>query len=297
MYLFHLFLSNFIRNGTLTVVEPGGRSRTYGRGDPCVAIRVHDPGWPLRVVLRPELAVGEGYMQGAFTLEQGGLEDFLEICIANKRWGSDHWIPSVAGFVERAARRIYQLNPLGRSRRNVAHHYELSLDFFDRFLDSQRQYSCAYFASGSEDLETAQSRKLQHIAAKLCLQPGMTVLDIGCGWGGLALYLARHCGVWVTGITLSREQHAVACEQARWAGLDDRVQFLLKDYREVDEEFDRIVSVGMFEHVGVNHYPRFFRQLRRLMNPDGIALVHAIGRTYRTGVTNAWIQKYIFPGG
>jgi cyclopropane-fatty-acyl-phospholipid synthase len=179
----------------------------------------------------------------------------------------------------------------------VARHYELSVDFFDLFLDRQRQYSCAYFIDDEDDLEAAQQQKLRHIAAKLCLEPGMTVLDIGCGWGGLAIYLAQHCGVRVKGITLANEQLQIARQWAVHAGVADRVEFHLLDYREVGQQFDRIVSVGMFEHVGAAHYKRYFEKIRDCLVPDGIALLHAIGRADGPGATNAWIRKYIFPGG
>ena len=297
MSLFRRFLRGFLTGGTLTVIEPGGRAHSYGAGEPRVAIRVHDRNWPRRVVWRPDLAVGEGYTEGAFTLEEGDLETFLQLCIGNRQWGRGHWVRSAIGLLERAGKHLQQLNPVSRSRGNAAYHYDLPVDFFDLFLDSQRQYSCAYFASPHDDLETAQKQKLRHIAAKLLLQPGMSVLDVGCGWGGLALYLARHCGVRVTGITLASEQLQVAREQARLQGLDRQVDFRLLDYRQVHEQYDRVVSVGMFEHVGTNHYGRYVRQLRRCLKPDGIALLHAIGRADGPGVTNAWTRKYIFPGG
>jgi cyclopropane-fatty-acyl-phospholipid synthase len=195
-------------------------------------------------------------------------------------------------------RRIDQLNPAGRARRNVAHHYDLNGRLYALFLDRDRQYSCAYFARGDETLEEAQAAKKRHIAAKLRLdRPGLEVLDIGCGWGGMAITLARDWGARVTGITLSAEQLAEARRRAAEAGLADRVRFELMDYRDWRRPVDRVVSVGMFEHVGIDHYRRFFRAVRDALRPDGVALVHAIGRSSGPGSTNPWLAKYIFPGG
>jgi cyclopropane-fatty-acyl-phospholipid synthase len=208
------------------------------------------------------------------------------------------------GFLERLLngsftllRRLHQYNPLPRARQNAAHHYDLSDQLYELFLDKDRQYSCAYFHDSTDDLEMAQLNKMRHLAAKLLVRPGHTVLDIGSGWGGLALYLAGECGADVTGLTLSVEQHKVAERRAAAAGLSDRVRFRLRDYREELGHYDRIVSVGMFEHVGVNHYDAFFAKLKSLLTPDGIALLHSIGRKDGPGSTNPWTRKYIFPGG
>jgi cyclopropane-fatty-acyl-phospholipid synthase len=203
----------------------------------------------------------------------------------------------LANGVRKLTRRLHQYNPVPRSRRNVAHHYDLSDRFYDLFLDRDRQYSCAYFLHPDDDIDTAQLNKRQHIAAKLLLRPGMKVLDIGSGWGGLALYLASEFGVDVTGLTLSTEQLKVAQRRAAQAGLADRVRFELRDYREERGSYDRIVSVGMFEHVGVGQYPTFFGQVSALLKRDGVALLHSIGRMEGPGATNPWVRKYIFPGG
>jgi cyclopropane-fatty-acyl-phospholipid synthase len=195
-------------------------------------------------------------------------------------------------------RRLAQFNPAPRAQRNVAHHYDLNGRLYSLFLDRDRQYSCAYFPTGHETLEEAQIAKKRHIAAKLCLdRPDLSVLDIGCGWGGMALTLARDYGARVTGITLSEEQLAEARSRAEAAGLADRVQFLLMDYRAVHDRFDRIVSVGMFEHVGVGHYRTFFKTIKNCLEPNGVALLHSIGRSDGPGSTNSWIARYIFPGG
>jgi cyclopropane-fatty-acyl-phospholipid synthase len=203
---------------------------------------------------------------------------------------------NVMNWARRLARPITQHNPIGLARRHVAHHYDLSDGLFDLFLDRDRQYSCAYFESPNNSLEQAQDAKKRHIAAKLMLEPGMKVLDIGSGWGGMALYLAKAAQVDVTGVTLSVEQQQVAERRAREAGLADRVRFHLLDYREEPGRYDRIVSVGMFEHVGAKHFSEFFRKMRELLVDDGVALLHSIGRFDGAGTTNAWLRKYIFPG-
>ncbi len=194
-------------------------------------------------------------------------------------------------------RRLHQYNPASRAQRNAAHHYDLSDKLYELFLDQDWQYSCAYFPEGEEDIDAAQLAKKRHIAAKLLLRPGDRVLDIGSGWGGLAIYLARECGADVTGLTLSVEQHKMATRRAAQAGLSDRVRFHLRDYRDEQGQYDRIVSVGMFEHVGINHYGTFFAKLKSLLTADGVALLHSIGRMDGPGSTNPWIRKYIFPGG
>ncbi len=235
-------------------------------------------------------------MDGRLTIEGGSIFDALSVLCQDQEnvQGLLGRVGEALGPVLRLAR---QHNSLGRARRNVAHHYDLSRRFYELFLDRDLQYSCAYFRTPGLSLDEAQEAKKRHIAAKLRLRPGLRVLDIGCGWGGLALYLAEACGVQVTGITLSTEQLVVAREQAAKTRLADRVRFERRDYREMTGRFDRIVSVGMFEHVGVPQYRGFFETLRDLLAEDGVALLHAIGRMDGPGVTNPWIRKYIFPGG
>ena len=236
-------------------------------------------------------------MDRTLTIEQGSLYEFLDICALNLRYAGAYPLTRVLGTLERLLRQVHQYNPMHRARANAAHHYDLSDTLYGLFLDSDRQYSCAYFTHPHDDLEQAQQDKKRHLAAKLLLKPGVRVLDIGSGWGGLGLYLAEAGATQVVGITLSEEQLKVSRERAERAALDDRVRFELCDYRALRGTFDRIVSVGMFEHVGVRHYSEFFAALRDLLAEDGIAVLHSIGRADGPGVTNAWIRKYIFPGG
>jgi cyclopropane-fatty-acyl-phospholipid synthase len=236
-------------------------------------------------------------MDGLLTIEGGELYDLLELAGLNLERGETPTIVKLREALGVLGRRLMQRNPIPRARRNAAHHYDLSDDLYELFLDSNRQYSCAYFLGPDDDLETAQVNKMRHIASKLLLTPGQSVLDIGSGWGGLGLYLARQAGVEVRGVTLSREQHKASEQRAERAGLAARVRFELKDYRLADGRYDRIVSVGMFEHVGVGHYREFFAKLRELLAPDGVALLHTIGRADKPGSSDAFVRKYIFPGG
>jgi cyclopropane-fatty-acyl-phospholipid synthase len=297
--LFHLALTRLIRHGGLTVHYPDGTVRRYhGSPGPEAGMRITTPRALRGLTFNPALAFGEGYMAGEIEPHGCSLFALLDLFVLNMMRGGTHPAERAMELVRLARRRLDQLNPAGRSRRNVAHHYDLNGRLYAMFLDRDRHYSCAYFATGNETLEQAQCAKLRHIAAKLHLhRPGLEILDIGCGWGGMAISLARDWGARVTGITLSREQLAVARQRAAEAGLADRVRFELMDYRQWRRPMDRIVSVGMFEHVGIAHYRRFFRALRDSLKPDGVALVHAIGRSDGPGATNPWLAKYIFPGG
>jgi cyclopropane-fatty-acyl-phospholipid synthase len=295
-----MFLRRFIAVGRLVVRWPHGRTQIYsGRPGPEASVMLRDRRTVWRLMLNPKLSLGEAYMDGGLVALGGSIHDVLEVVLANlrtKRKG-----PLVAWLRRKAVgiwRPINQFNARARARRNVAHHYDLNGRLYSLFLDRDRQYSCAYFPKGTETLEEAQEAKKHHIAAKLCLdRPGLSVLDIGCGWGGMALTLARDYGARVTGITLSTEQLAEARARAEAEGLSDRVTFELLDYRAVRGSFDRIVSVGMFEHVGINHYSAFFKVVKQVLTPDGVALLHTIGRSDGPGTTNPWISKYIFPGG
>ena len=289
-----------IAHGSLRVTWPDGGISRY-EGAPGLAAHVALKDWRTvrRLVADPALGCGEAYMDGGFVPVGCSLYEVLDLLVANlAQAGYPHPAMRAGAALRRLVRRLAQFNPGGRARRNVAHHYDLNGRLYSLFLDRDRQYSCGYFPTGGETLEEAQAAKKRHIAAKLLLdRPGLEVLDIGCGWGGLALSLAREHGARVTGITLSTEQLGEARARAAAEGLGERVRFELMDYRAMERRFDRIVSVGMFEHVGVPQYGAFFEVMRRCLAPDGVALLHAIGRQGVPEATNPWITKYIFPGG
>lgn len=301
MFLLSRLLKSLVKKGTLHVIDVDGRRHSFrGAGPgPEITIRLRDNRVAWDIALNPQLAVGEAYMDGRVTIENGAdVRDFLDLALLNLGWErGNHFNSPFALWLKRVAGRLSQLNRLRRARQNVAHHYDLSGTLYDLFLDRDRQYSCAYFRSEGDDLEAAQLAKKAHIAAKLLLKPGQKVLDIGCGWGGLGLYLNQVADVAVTGVTLSTEQLEVARARARNAGVAEKVNFELEDYRRVEGKFDRIVSVGMFEHVGAPNYSTFFDKIHDLMTDDGVALLHTIGRADGPGATNPWIRKYIFPGG
>jgi len=285
--------SQAVEAGCLTIVDADGSERRFtGAADgPRARIRLTDDTLLRKILLKPDLYLGEGYMEGGYTIEEGSLYDFLEFCGVNLTGRAVD--PKLAAVF----RKSQQKNVIGKARANVAHHYDLSGALYDLFLDDDRQYSCAFYESPDDTLETAQANKKRRLAAKLLLEPGMRVLDIGSGWGGLALHLAEAAGVEVVGVTLSKEQHTASEARAREAGLADKVRFKLLDYREDDGRYDRIVSVGMFEHVGMGHYDEFFQKTRDLLEAGGVALIHSIGRKDPPGMTNAFLTKYIFPGG
>ena len=295
--LLDLILRRFVREGRVDITFADGRTRSYGSGTPHVAMEILERRVERDLVLNPALLLGEAYMDGTIRPVGCSLYDLIDVFMLNANNGGHPGVVA-ASMVRRLKKSWSQHNPAPRSRRNVAHHYDLSGRLYSLFLDRDRQYSCAYFPRGDETLEEAQDAKKHHIAAKLRLdRPGLEVLDIGSGWGGLAITLARDYGARVTGITLSTEQLVEARARAQAEGLEDRVRFELLDYRSINRRFDRIVSVGMFEHVGVGHYPAFFAKLRDILADDGVALVHSVGRSEGAGATNAWLDKYIFPGG
>ncbi|MDD3650575.1 cyclopropane-fatty-acyl-phospholipid synthase family protein [Immundisolibacter sp.] len=286
-------LARLVRQGTLELELPGGEVHRFGSGAPLARWRFARPAALRRIAANPELALGETYMRGDWDAPPGELAALLTVLLRN-----------AGEFVQRAGRlrrllaaALQQWNRVQVSYRNASHHYDLDEWLFRRFLDRDMYYSCAYFTAPDVGLEDAQRAKAEHIAAKLCLQPGQRVLDIGSGWGSLALHLAQHHGVEVTGLTLSRRQLEAAQRAARERGLAERVRFLLQDYREHQGQYDRIVSVGMFEHVGRPFYARFFGQVAACLRPGGVALLHTICRLGPPGTTNAWVRKYIFPGG
>ncbi len=268
-----------------------------GAGEP-IRIRFRNRLAFLRVLINPELRFGEAFMDEGFVIERGDIASLLDLLLRHTGSAAPTppaWLFDKARYL---LRRFAQFNPRGRARKNVHHHYDLDGRLYSLFLDADRQYSCAYFETPDQSLNDAQLAKKRHLAAKLLFdRPGLQTLDIGSGWGGLGLYLAEIAGAKVTGVTLSDEQHAVSRQRAAEKRLADRAEFRLQDYRDVQETFDRIVSVGMFEHVGVDHYRQFFRKLASLLKPDGVAVVHSIGRSDRPTATSAWIARYIFPGG
>ncbi|MGZ3726355.1 MAG: class I SAM-dependent methyltransferase [Pseudobdellovibrio sp.] len=291
-------LDGFIRWGTLTLVTQSGiRHRFEGKAGPTVEMRLRKPINLLKLIFGPSLFIGEAYMNGEVTFEQGTLRDFIEIVFRNSGPNVSHGWLNVEEAWNFLGKRFQQINSPLKSFKNVEHHYDLSPKFYELFLDKNGQYSCAYFADGVKSLETAQKEKMNHISRKLLLEKDHHVLDIGCGWGGLSCYIARTTGATVTGVTLSKLQLEHARAKAKKEGLDKKVSFELVDYRNVPKKFDRVVSVGMFEHVGVNHYADYFDKIKNLLNPEGVALVHSIGRTGKPSATNPWIRKYIFPGG
>lgn len=293
-------LERSVKHGSLTMIDAKGAIHRFGDGgEPAVTFRLHDPSLHWKIPLNPTLHAGEAYMDGRLTLEQGTLRQFIDIMTRDiNTLQSTSPMHRAAHLLGKLIQGLQQYNPAPRAQRNVAHHYDLSDQLYDLFLDGDRQYSCAYFTQPGESLSEAQRNKKTHIAAKLLLdRPGLRVLDIGSGWGGLGLFMAQVAGADVTGITLSREQQARSEERANAAGLSSKVRFRLQDYRSEPGEYDRIVSVGMFEHVGAPHYPAFFTKLRDLLKPDGVALLHSIGRVDGPGITDPWIRKYIFPGG
>ena len=295
---FKVFLRRLVRSGRLELTTADGKTEVFGNGvGPPLCVKLLDGAAERRLMLNPELAVGELFMDGRLVITQGELYDLLELGALNLAGlANDPWAKALAKG-RLALRSLHQRNDRQSAKRNIASHYDLDQRLYNLFLDSDRQYSCAYFEYPGQPLEDAQTAKKRHIAAKLLPKDGGTALDIGCGFGGLGLYLAGVAGAQVTGVTLSEEQFAVATERALQTGLADRIEFRLQDYRDVPEKFDRIVSVGMFEHVGASRYDEFFTKVRDLLNDDGVMLLHSIGRSSVPGVTNAWIRKYIFPGG
>ncbi len=291
-------LAGAIRRGGFQVIWPDGSQSHYGNAAGIQAgIRISNNATLRRLAMNPGMAIGECYMDGTLEPVNGSIHEVLVVLMDNT---NDYKVPVMAFNAKllRVLRPLLQANNAVRSKSNVAHHYDLNGQLYSLFLDRDRQYSCAYFARGDETLEEAQIAKKRHIAAKLKLdRPDLEVLDIGCGWGGMALTLAQEFGARVTGITLSEEQLAAAKARAAAAGLSERVKFELIDYRAMQRQFDRIVSVGMFEHVGVPNYQTFFETVKRCLKPDGVMLLHSIGRFDGPGATNSWIAKYIFPGG
>lgn len=294
--LLQVLFKAFIRRGNFQLTTSRGTTFTFGDGTGTpVAVRFTSRAAEWALLLDPELKLGELYMDGTFVVERGSIADMLEIALGQNgeapNWARPQWL---LRFIKR---RFQQFNPRRRSRNNVAHHYDLDGRLYSLFLDADRQYSCAYFESLDETLDDAQFAKKRHVTAKLLVEKDHKILDIGCGWGGLGLYLAEIAAANVTGVTLSQEQFAIANQRAAEKHLSERAVFKLEDYRDIRGPFDRIVSVGMFEHVGVGHYDTFFRKCAELLDDKGVMVLHSIGRSEGPGITNPWVAKYIFPGG
>ncbi len=295
--VFVKFLRLGVRTGTLQLTLPDGATHHIGPGgDPQVAVTIHDPGFTRRFFARPDLTLGEAYVDGRMTIADNDIRSFITFALRNARGRKVPTPLRQIGALTRRAKSWAIWNHVGLARRNVAHHYDISPELYDLFLGETKQYTCAYFRRPDMTLEEAQNAKMAHIGAKLLLRPGMRVLDIGCGFGTLALTLARDHGVQVVGVTLSEVQLAEARRRAAEAGLSDQVEFRLQDYRAVNDSFDRVVSVGMMEHVGRPHLRTYFQKVADLMTPDGVALIHYIGRWSPPSTISPWFNKYIFPG-
>ena len=296
MSLIGRFIDKILPVGSITLIQPDGRQEMHGPGGgKHVTVKLHDRRAAFDLFRNPRLRLGELYMDGRLTIEGGTILDLLELITGSQPWeggrtsamrkGKGSWL-----------KHLFRRNPVQKARSNVAHHYDIGNSLYALFLDDDLQYSCAYFTDPSNSLEQAQADKKAHIAAKLDLRPGQRVLDIGCGWGGTALYLHKVAGVDVLGITLSEEQLKVARQRAADAGVSDHVKFELVDYRLLDDKFDRIVSIGMFEHVGAAHYDEFYAKCRELLTDDGVMLLHTIGKLGGAGKPDPFTDKWIFPG-
>ena len=298
MKLLTAMMERVIKTGTLTIIDADGQSHQHGSGDaPQATVRLTDKSLYRKLFLNPELYAGEAYMDGTLVIENGSIRDLLKVFALNRTGLRSHPVQKVLKSWLKRIRRWHQRYAAAAARKNVQHHYDLSNAFYKLFLDENMQYSCGYWPSEDITLEEAQRLKMAHIAAKLNLKPGMRVLDIGCGWGGLSIYIAQNFDCDVVGVTLSDEQLALGQARVKEAGLENRVTLRLQDYRHVQETFDAVVSVGMFEHVGVAHYKEYFAAIRDRLTDEGCALVHSIGRKGGPGTTGAWIRKYVFPGG
>ena len=300
MQLLDRMLGAHVQRGELTIIDHEGNTHRYGRPDPELApvtVRLKDRKVALEIARDPALGTAETWMDDRLVLEQGEIIDLVTLIRRNRRWEERTSANKFLKKTKKWRHRFEMLNSKLRARKNVEHHYDIGNDLYRTFLDEDMQYSCAYFTDPANSIDQAQLDKKAHIASKLLLEPGQKVLDIGCGWGGLALYLNRVADVDVLGVTLSVEQLKVARERAEAAGVADRVKFELIDYRDVTGQFDRIVSIGMFEHLGPPFFRTFFNKIRHLLKPDGVALVHTMGRMGKPGTTDRFMLKHIFPGG
>ncbi|MBY0407790.1 MAG: cyclopropane-fatty-acyl-phospholipid synthase family protein [Rickettsiales bacterium] len=293
-----LLFKSLIKKGALDIIDATGqRHRFNGTPGQQVTLRLNEKVNPWKLFLNPQIELPEAYMFGNLTIEEGTLDEFLLLLAQNNQDMRDFFFSHLQTKLRWGLRKVFQDNSPAKARANVQNHYDISNDLYKLFLDKDMQYSCAYFSHPEESLEQAQINKKNHIIAKLDLHPGQRVLDIGCGWGGLGIEMARQKGVHVTGVTLSEKQHQLATQRVKDAGLEGQVDFKLLDYRKLEGKFDRIVSVGMFEHVGVPHYPEYFAKVNELLADDGRMLLHSIGYKKPSLATQPWLEKYIFCGG
>ena len=297
-YILSQVLKQIIQKGCLEITFSNGTVEQFGKpSDELISAKFLTRDLPRKLILNTDLALGEAYSDGTLIIDNDNLFGFLKVLATNAANIPDHWLLRLVALRQSAFKKIIQRNKLLGSKENVAHHYDLSPKLYDLFLDKDKNYSCAYFNKISDTLDQAQENKKHHIAKKLMLKSGMKVLDIGCGWGGMSLTLAREYDVNVVGITLSEEQKAICEQRAKDEGMSEKVTFLLADYRKDFGKFDRIVSIGMFEHVGAPNFTNYFKEVKNKLIDDGIALIHTIGRITPPGGTSPWINKYIFPGG
>ncbi len=300
MRLLSGLLKRFVEKGRLTVVDTAGLRHVFGSGEdgPSVTVRMADEAVARKIFFNPELAFPEAYMDGQIAFEDGStVYDLLMLFSVNRKALGGHPVQQALRAAWRSVRRWQQQNSVAQASRNIRHHYDIKPDFYQLWLDPTMNYSCAYYTHPDNSLEQAQQDKMRHLAAKLRLQPGMTIAEVGSGWGGLACYLAKNFGVTVRSVSLSPEQIAVAKQRAIDEGVADRVEFLVQDYRHMEGTYDRVVSIAMMEAIGISNFDNYFQKLKALMKPGGFGLVHAIGRMSPPGTTAPFIRKYIFPGG
>jgi len=293
------FLKKLIKDDGFEFVDANNKSYIIGspKKEKPIKLKILDKSLHWKLLINPDLYLGEGYMDGSIVIENGSLTEFLDIALKNVGREPTNSITNIMGRIRRVYRHLTKFNLVGKSKENVAHHYDISEKFYDLFLDEKRQYSCAYFKNEDDTLEVAQNNKIDHIIKKLNLKPNQKVLDIGCGWGTLAIDIAKKTQCEVVGITLSENQLEYAKQKAKEMNLENQVEFRLADYRQLNEKFDRVVSVGMFEHVGRNFYKKYFNKVYDFLNEDGVALIHTIGSVSPPRAPQPWITKYIFPGG
>ena len=293
------FLNRLFKKDGFMLVDANSKKYIIGapeKKNP-ITLKILDKKLHYKLLLRPDLYFGEAYSDGNIIIENGSLSDFLDLALMNIGRGELNFFSKILNKLSGSYRYLTNFNLIKKSKMNVAHHYDLSNNLYDLFLDPKKQYSCGYFKNENDSLETAQNNKIQHIIKKLNIKPNQKVLDIGCGWGSLAIDIAKTSNCEVTGITLSKNQLEYCNQKAREFNLENQVTFKLIDYRELNEKFDRIVSVGMFEHVGRKFYKKFFKQIEKLLNNNGVSIIHTIGSVNPPRDPHPWITKYIFPGG